>query len=144
MSTLNIHERRIGNVTVLDMDGNIRISGNNVALQKAIRSLVDEGRNQIVLNLARVTYIDSSGLGELISSHVTLTNRGGQIKLLNLTQRLQELMTITKLLPIFDVYGNEPEALDSFTTNDVIAVAAAPRVTNADMTAANDVGRAAA
>ena len=144
MSTLNIHERRIGNVTVLDMDGNIRISGNNVALLKAIRSLVDEGRNQIVLNLARVTYIDSSGLGELISSHVTLTNRGGQIKLLNLTQRLQELMTITKLLPIFDVYGNEPEALDSFTTNDVIAVAAAPRVTNADMTAANDVGRAAA
>ena len=144
MSTLNIHERRIGNVTVLDMDGNIRISGNNVALQKAIRSLVDEGRNQIVLNLARVTYIDSSGLGELISSHVTLTNRGGQIKLLNLTQRLQELMTITKLLPIFDVYGNEPEAVDSFTTNDVIAAASAPRVTNADMTAANDVGRAAA
>src|SRR6266571_4638486 len=144
MSTLNIHQRRIGNVTVLDMDGNIRISGNNVALQEAIRSLVDEGRNQIVLNLARVTYIDSSGLGELISSHVTLTNRGGQIKLLNLTQRLQELMTITKLLPIFDVYGNEPEALDSFTTNDVIAAAAAPRVTNADMTAANDVGRAAA
>ena len=144
MSTLNIQERRIGNVTVLDMDGNIRISGNNVALQKAIRSLVDEERNQIVLNLARVTYIDSSGLGELISSHVTLTNRGGQIKLLNLTQRLQELMTITKLLPIFDVYGNEPEAVDSFTTNDVIAVAAAPRVTNADMTAANDVGRAAA
>ena len=139
MSTLNIHERRIGNVTVLDMDGNIRISGNNVALQKAIRSLVDEGRNQIVLNLARVTYIDSSGLGELISSHVTLTNRGGQIKLLNLTQRLQELMTITKLLPIFDVYRNEPEAVDSFTTNE-----AAPRVTNADMTAANDVGRAAA
>jgi|SRR2546428_7347129 len=139
MSTLNIHERRIGNVTVLDMDGNIRISGNNVALQKAIRSLVDEGRNQIVLNLARVTYIDSSGLGELISNHVTLTNRGGQIKLLNLTQRLQELMTITKLLPIFDVYRNEPEAVDSFTTNE-----AAPRVTNADMTAANDVGRAAA
>ena len=139
MSTLNIHERRIGNVTVLDMDGNIRISGNNVALEKAIRSLVDEGRNQIVLNLARVTYIDSSGLGELISNHVTLTNRGGQIKLLNLTQRLQELMTITKLLPIFDVYRNEPEAVDSFTTNE-----AAPRVTNADMTAANDVGRAAA
>ena len=144
MSTLNIHERRIGNVTVLDMDGNIRISGNNVALQKAIRSLVDEGRNQIVLNLARVTYIDSSGLGELISSHVTLTNRGGQIKLLNLTQRLQELMTTTKLITVFDVYGNEPEAVDSFTMNDVIAAASAPRVTNADMTAANDVGRAAA
>jgi len=133
MSTLNIQERRIGNVTVLDMDGNIKISGNNVALPKAIRSLVDQGRNQVVLNLARVTYIDSSGLGELISSHVTVTNRGGQIKLLNLTQRLQDLMTITKLLPIFDVFGNEPEAVDSFTINDVIAVTAAPGVTNASV-----------
>ena len=133
MNTLNIPERRIGNVTVLDMDGNIRISGSNVALPKAIRSLVDEGRNQIVLNLARVTYIDSSGLGELISSHVTLNNRGGQIKLLNLTQRLQDLMTITKLLPIFDVYDNEPEAVDSFTINDVIAVTAAPGATNASV-----------
>jgi len=120
-------------VTVLDMDGNIKISGNNVALPKAIRSLVDQGRNQVVLNLARVTYIDSSGLGELISSHVTVTNRGGQIKLLNLTQRLQDLMTITKLLPIFDVFGNEPEAVDSFTINDVIAVTAAPGVTNASV-----------
>jgi len=133
MSTPNIQERRIGNVTVLDMDGNIKISGNNVALPKAIRSLVDQGRNQVVLNLARVTYIDSSGLGELISSHVTVTNRGGQIKLLNLTQRLQDLMTITKLLPIFDVFGNEPEAVDSFTINDVIAVTAAPGVTNASV-----------
>ncbi len=133
MNTLNIPERRIGNVTVLDMDGNIRIGGNSVALQKAIRSLVDEGRNQIVLNLARVTYIDSSGLGELISSHVTLNNRGGQIKLLNLTQRLQDLMTITKLLPIFDVYDNEPEAVDSFTINDIIAVTAAPGATNASV-----------
>ncbi len=63
MSTLNIHERRIGDVTVLDIDGHIKIGEANVALQKALRSLVDEGRNQIVLNLARVAYIDSSGLG---------------------------------------------------------------------------------
>src|SRR5713226_5632274 len=125
--TLNIHQRRIGNVTVLDMDGNIRIGGNNVALQKAIRSLVDQGRNQIVLNLARVAYIDSSGLGELISGHITLTNNGGQIKLLNLTQRLQELMTITKLLTIFDVYEDESKAVDSFKVHDVVAVPTAPR-----------------
>jgi len=127
MSTLNIPERRIGNVTVLDMDGNIRIGGKNVALQEAIRSLVDEGRNQIVLNLARVTYIDSSGLGELISSHVTVTNTGGQIKLLNLTQRFQELMTTTKLLTIFDVYDEELEAVDSFKIFDAVATAVAPR-----------------
>src|SRR5712692_6607367 len=127
MSNLNIHERRIGDVTVLDMDGNIRIGGSNVALKKAISSLVAEGRNQIVLNLARVAYIDSSGLGELISGHVTLNNKGGQIKLLNLTQRLQELMTITKLLTIFDVYEDESKAVDSFKVHDVVSVPTAPR-----------------
>jgi anti-sigma B factor antagonist len=125
MSTLNIQERRIGDVTVLDMDGNIRIGGSNAALKNAISGLVAEGRNQIVLNLARVAYIDSSGLGELISGHVTLNNKGGEIKLLNLTQRLQELMTITKLLTIFEVYDNESRAVESFKTlaNAVTAVA---------------------
>ena len=131
MSTLNIQERRIGDVTVLDMDGNIRIGGTNVALQQAIRSLVGEGRNQIVLNLARVAYIDSSGLGELISGHVTLSKKGGHIKLLHLTQRLHELMTITKLLTIFDVYDDESEAVDSFKIHDVITVAAATGMTSA-------------
>ena len=133
MSTVNIHERRIGDVTVLDMDGNIRIGGANVALQKALRSLVDEGRNQIVLNLARVAYIDSSGLGELISGHVTLSKKGGQIKLLHLTQRLHELMTITKLLTIFDVFDEESEAVDSFKIRDAVAV---PSVPHDDVTTA--------
>ncbi len=131
MSNLNIHERRIGDVTVLDMDGNIRIGGSNIALKKAIQNLVAEGRNQIVLNLARVTYIDSSGLGELISSHVTSNHKGGQIKLLNLTQRFHELMTITKLITIFDVYTDESEAIGSFKIHDAIAVAAAPGMTSA-------------
>ncbi len=131
MSTLNIHERRIGDVTVLDMDGNIRIGGSNIALKEAIRGLVAEGRNQIVLNLARVTYIDSSGLGELISSHVTSNHKGGQIKLLNLTQRFHELMTITKLITIFDVYDDESQAVDSFKTHDAIAVPTVPRMTSA-------------
>src|SRR5438046_1980076 len=126
MSNLNIQERRIGDITVLDMDGNIRIGGSNVALKKAISSLVTEGRNQIVLNLARVAYIDSSGLGELISGHVTLNNKGGQIKLLNLTQRLQELMTITKLLTIFEVYEDESKAVDSFQIPFASAVPTAP------------------
>lgn len=125
MSNLNIQERRIGDVTVLDMDGNIRIGGSDVALKKAIRSLVAEGRNQIVLNFARVAYIDSSGLGELISGHVTLNNKGGQIKLLNLTQRLQELMTMTNLVTIFEVYEDESQAVDSFKTHVAIPVPAA-------------------
>ena len=133
MSNLNIQERRIGDVTVLDMDGNIRIGGSDVALKKAIRSLVAEGRNQIVLNLARVAYIDSSGLGELISGHVTLNNKGGQIKLLNLTQRLQELMTTTKLVTIFEVYEDESQAIDSFKTHVAIPVPAARGMTSAAM-----------
>lgn len=133
MSDLNIQERRIGDVTVLDMDGNIRIGGSNVALKKAILNLVAEGRNQIVLNLARVAYIDSSGLGELIAGHITLNNKGGQIKLLNLTQRLQELMTITKLLTIFEVYEDESRAIDSFKTYVAIAVPAVPGMASAPM-----------
>lgn len=131
MSTLNIHERRIGDVTVLDMDGNIRIGGSDVALKTAIRSLVDEERNQIVLNLARVTYIDSSGLGELISSHVTSNNKGGEIKLLNLTQRLHELMTATKLITIFDVYDDESQAVHSFKRHDAITVPTLPGMASA-------------
>ena len=127
MSNLNIQERRIGDVTILDMDGNIRIGGSNVALKNAILSLVGEGRNQIVLNLARVAYIDSSGLGELISGHITLSKKGGQIKLLHLTQRLHELMTITKLLTIFDVFDEESEAVDSFKIPNAAAVPTAPR-----------------
>lgn len=130
MSTLNIHERRIGEVTILDMDGNIRIGGSNVALKKAIRDLLGEGRSQIVLNLARVTYIDSSGLGELISGHVSLHNKGGQIKLLNLTQRLQELMTITKLLTIFEAFDSESQAVDSFKASGANAGPAAAGMTS--------------
>jgi anti-sigma B factor antagonist len=111
--------RQVGNVSVLDMDGNIRISDSSVTLQEAIRGLLAEGRNQVLLNLARVGYIDSLGLGELISIHITLKKNGGQIKLLHLTQRLRELMTITKLLTVFDVYEDEAEALDSFRESDL-------------------------
>ena len=114
MINLYINQRREGNVTVLDLKGRVRIGGGTVALHKAIRSLVEEGKTQILLNLSGVTYIDSSGLGELVSSHVTLGNKGGEIKLAHLTESLRELMTITKLLPVFDVYDDEPKALASF------------------------------
>src|SRR6185295_10922363 len=114
MSDLNIQERNIGDVTVLDMDGNVRIGGSNIALEKAIKELIAAGRYQVVLNLARVAYIDSSGLGELVSAHVALGKKEGQIKLLNLTKRLHELLTITKLDTVFDVYEDETAAVDSF------------------------------
>jgi anti-sigma B factor antagonist len=114
MINLYIHERRVEDVSVLDLKGRVRISGGTVALHKSIRCLAQEGKTQILLDLARVTHIDSSGLGELISSHVTLNNKGGAIKLMHLTESLRELMTITRLLTVFDVYDDEPEALASF------------------------------
>ena len=119
MSNLNIKDRRVGNVIILDIDGNLRIGEGSVVLHKAIRRLVEEGQNQILLNLAHVAYIDSSGLGELIAGHIALSKSGGRIKLLHLTQRVHELMTITKLLTVFDVYDNESVALDSFKALDL-------------------------
>ena len=112
---LYIHERRERDVAVLDLKGRIRINGGTLALHRSIRCLVEEGKTKILLNLAGVTHIDSTGLGELISSYITVSNKGGQIKLVHLTKRLQDIMTITKLLTVFDVYDNEPDALASFT-----------------------------
>jgi anti-sigma B factor antagonist len=93
----------------------VRIGGGTVQLHKAIRCLVDEGKTQILLNLSDVTHIDSSGLGELISGHISVTNHGGTIKLAHLTERLRELMVITKLLTVFDVYDDEAKALATFS-----------------------------
>ena len=116
MVNLYIYERREGDVAVLDLKGRIRISGGTLELHRSIRCLVDEGKTKILLNLAGVTHIDSTGLGELISSYITLSNKGGQIKLVYLTERLQDIMTITKLLTVFDVHDNEADALASFTS----------------------------
>ena len=114
MINLYINERGAGEVTVLDLKGRIRIGGSTTALHRSIRCLVGEGKTQILLDLAGVTHIDSSGLGELIASRMTLSNKGGVIKLINLTERLRDLMTISKMLMVFDVYDNESEALASF------------------------------
>jgi anti-sigma B factor antagonist len=110
-----INERRIGSVTVLDLDGEIRTGGSRVALHERIGGLLREGRNQILLNLAGLSSIDASGLGELISSHVILHENGGQLKLLHLTRALREMMTMTSLLNVFDVHDNEAEALAGFS-----------------------------
>ena len=114
MAELTISERQVGDVTVLDMDGKITIGEGSVALRTAIRRLLEEGKKKILLNLARVGYIDSSGIGELVSSYTAIGKENGQLKLLNLTQKLQDLLTITKLLTVFDVYESEEEALASF------------------------------
>ncbi|HEX8141092.1 MAG TPA: STAS domain-containing protein [Pyrinomonadaceae bacterium] len=114
MNNLHIKERRVANVVVLDMDGSMRIGESGVVFQSTIRRLLEEGQRQILLNLAGIANIDSSGLGELIASHNVLRKNDGQVKLLHLTKRVRELMVITKLLTVFDVYENEAEALDSF------------------------------
>src|ERR671938_457083 len=98
MAELNIKERQAGDITVLDMDGKITIGEGSVALRSAIRRLLEEGKKKILLNLAGVGYIDSSGIGELVSSYTAINKEGGQLKLLNLTQKLQDLLAITKLL----------------------------------------------
>ena len=89
MAELNISERQVGDVTVLDMDGKITIGEGSVALRTAIRRLLEEGKKKSLLNLARVGYIDSSGIGELVSSYTAIGTAGGQLKLLNLTQNFR-------------------------------------------------------
>jgi anti-sigma B factor antagonist len=114
MAELNISERQAGDVTVLDLSGKITIGEGSVSLRSAIRRLIEEGKKKILLNLAQVGYVDSSGIGELVSSYTTIGRENGQLKLLNLTQKIQDLLAITKLLTVFDTYDDEQTALNSF------------------------------
>src|SRR5687768_9207902 len=114
MSDITISERQAGDVTILDLDGKVTIGEGSVALRNAIRRLIGEGKKKILLNLAGVGYVDSSGIGELVSSFTTVNKEGGQLKLLNLTQKIQDLLAITKLLTVFDTFENEGEALGSY------------------------------
>jgi anti-sigma B factor antagonist len=115
MSDINISERQAGDVTILDLEGKVTIGEGSVALRGAIRRLLGEGKNKILLNLGKVGYIDSSGIGELVSSFTAVNKEGGSLKLLNLTQKIQDLLAITKLLTVFDVFDEEAEALASFS-----------------------------
>jgi len=114
MAELNIKQRQAGDISVLDLEGEVRIGDSATALRGAIRALVAGGNKKILLNLRGVRYIDSSGIGELIANYTTVNRDGGQLKLLNLTDKVQDLLVITKLLTVFDVYDNESEALSSF------------------------------
>jgi anti-sigma B factor antagonist len=118
MSNLTITQRRSGPVVILDLVGQIRIGQSNLNLHKTLRDLVHSGEMLILLNLEEVSTIDSSGLGELIAGFATLEKAGGELKLLKLTERVTELMMITKLLTVFDVYDSEAKAVADFTTPD--------------------------
>ena len=115
MAELALKERQAGDVTILDLSGEVRIGDGSVALRDSIRNLADQGKTKLLLNLAGVKYIDSSGIGELIANYTTVSRQGGQLKLLKLTDRVQNLLVITKLLTVFDAYEDEAEALKSFS-----------------------------
>jgi anti-sigma B factor antagonist len=114
MVNCQINERRLGAVTILDLNGELRAGGSRIMLKGAISRLLGEGRNQILLNLAGLSAIDASGLGELLQSNVGLNEDGGQLKLLHPARALREMMSITKLLSVFDIFESEPEAVAAF------------------------------
>jgi anti-anti-sigma factor len=112
--SVKISNRQVGDVSVVDVAGRITLGDGSSALRDAVRDLVGKNQKKILLNLADVSYIDSSGIGELVSGFTTVTNNGGQLKLLKLTKRVQDLLQITKLYTVFDVHEDEAHALRSF------------------------------
>jgi anti-sigma B factor antagonist len=111
---MTIQERVVGSVNILDLGGKLVLGDGDMLLKDKIHSLVFQGRKQIVLNMGGVSYVDSSGLGALVASSVTAKNNGGQIKLVSLTKRLQDLLAIAKLLTVFECYDSDDEAVTSF------------------------------
>jgi anti-sigma B factor antagonist len=114
MAQLSITQREAGDVTILDLSGKITIGEGSVQLRETVRQLLDGGRKKILLNLGDVSYVDSSGIGELVSSYTTANKSEGQLKLLNLTKKIQDLLAITKLLTVFEIHESEAAALASF------------------------------
>jgi len=112
--SLKINIRETADAVILDMSGRLSLGDALVDLRDSIREALAGDRKNILLNLAEVGYIDSSGLGQLIGSYATVTSRGGQMKLLNLQKRVKDLMQITKLLTVFETYNDEAAALGSF------------------------------
>ena len=112
---MKIEMRTVGDVRILDCSGKITLGEGTMAVRNTVLDILKDGGKKIILNLADVNYIDSSGIGELVSTYTTVTNGGGQLKLLSLTKKIQELLQITKLLTVFQVYDSESAALASFS-----------------------------
>ena len=106
--------RQSGDVTIVDVAGRIQLGEGTSALRETLRKLVEKDQLKILLNLGRVSYIDSSGVGELVAGFTTVTGRGGELKLLNLSKRITGLLQITKLYTVFDVFDDEAKAIRSF------------------------------
>ena len=114
---MQIEERNFGDVKVLDLKGKITLGEGDELLKDKVNSLVNQGNRKIVLNLAEVPYIDSAGLGEIVRTYTTVSRQGGSLKLLNLTQRITDLLSITKLLTVFETFESENDAIRSFSAS---------------------------
>jgi anti-sigma B factor antagonist len=111
---MKIETRTVGDITILDCSGKITLGEGTMAVRNTVRDILKNNGKKIILNLADVNYIDSSGIGELVSTYTTVTNSGGQFILLSLTKKIQELLQITKLLTVFQVFDSEQAAVASF------------------------------
>lgn len=112
--SMKVSTRQVDGVTILDLSGRITLGEGSVQLRDGVRDLLAKGQKHILLNLADVNYIDSSGIGELVSAYTTVRNQGGELKLLNLTKKVHDLLQITKLYTVFDVKDDEASAIASY------------------------------
>ena len=111
---MEISERNDGKVTILNLTGKVTLGEGDVLLKDKLHSLLNQGRKDVLLNLAQVSYVDSAGLGAIVSAYTTMTREGGSLKLANVTKKLQDLLAITKLLTVFETFDSEDEALRSY------------------------------
>ncbi len=114
---MQIEERAVGDVTVLDLKGRVTLGEGDELLKDKVNSLINQGRRKLVLNLAEVPYIDSAGLGEIVRTYTTVSRQGGSLKLLSLTKRITDLLSITKLLTVFETFEAEDDAVKSFAAS---------------------------
>ena len=112
--TMKASNRQVDGITVVDLSGRITLGEGSVVLRDTVRDLLAKGEKRLLLNLGEVTYIDSSGIGELVSAFTTVRNQGGELKLLNLTKKVHDLLQITKLYTVFDVKDDEANAVKAF------------------------------
>ena len=113
--SMKISTRQVDGVTVVDCSGRITLGEGSVTMRDTVRELLSKGQKKLLLNLGEVTYIDSSGIGELVSAFTTVRNQGGELKLLNLTKKVHDLLQITKLYTVFDVREDEAGAVKAFS-----------------------------
>jgi anti-sigma B factor antagonist len=111
---MHIEERAVGDVIVLDLKGRVTLGEGDELLKDKVNSLINQGQRKLVLNLAEVPYIDSAGLGEIVRTYTTVSRQGGSLKLLSLTKRITDLLSITKLLTVFETFESEQDAVKSF------------------------------